>query len=332
MTKPLLTIAIPTYNREVWLDNSLSIIEEELFGLNEKIELIVSNNASTDSTKDVIEKHKNNISFKVINNEKNIGAIRNINILINRATADLVWVLGDDDFLPKGFLKNLISLIENKPNICFYYVPIQVWYPSKIYVLGEEIDYKAHLEKDFLEQEFKFLEYNSLREIASMDRGYFNAISSIIMSKEDYLRAFRIGVQSGEEFTSIETTFPHSHYIAKNILHKRCIEINAPSLICSYAVSWKSHYEITWLKWFPELVVLMQKNGVNKKETMKSRRLIINRNREMIPKLLRKDINNYQYFSWFAYLIRNVCILEFWKVMAKLFFRYVKNRFYKWVH
>lgn len=325
MTKPLLTIAIPTYNRDVWLDKSLSIIEKELIGVQEKIELIISNNASTDSTEELIKKYKVKIPFHYNRNEKNIGAIRNINLIVNLATANLVWVLGDDDFLADGFLKKLIELIENKKNIYFYYIPMKVWYPNKIFTLGDEIDYKAYVEPNFFNQDFKYSEYSTLKEIATMDKGYFNAISNFIMSKEYYVEAFKIGIEAGEEFTSIETTFPHSYYIAKNLLNISCIEITTPSLICSHAISWKKYYEITWLKWFPELVILMQKNGADKKESLEARRQIIHRNIEMLPKLLKGNINNYVYFSWITYFKDNIFILEFWKMSTKLLVMRIKG-------
>ena len=52
---PILTLAIPTYNRAHDLARLLEALSQELRGLEEKVSLVVSNNASTDGTLQVIE-------------------------------------------------------------------------------------------------------------------------------------------------------------------------------------------------------------------------------------------------------------------------------------
>jgi len=57
--KPVLSICIPTYNRAEYLDKSLnSIVSQKEFN-SEDVELVISDNSSTDNTEEVVNKYKN---------------------------------------------------------------------------------------------------------------------------------------------------------------------------------------------------------------------------------------------------------------------------------
>ena len=57
MNQPILTIAIPTYNRATFLENNLKQLYNNWQQLNDKnyLEIIISNNASTDNTKAIVQ-------------------------------------------------------------------------------------------------------------------------------------------------------------------------------------------------------------------------------------------------------------------------------------
>ena len=66
--RPLLTIAVPTYNRSAYLKRSLQniitqIIEVDKFG--ESIEMVVSDNCSKDETAEVVKSLSSSYSFKI---------------------------------------------------------------------------------------------------------------------------------------------------------------------------------------------------------------------------------------------------------------------------
>jgi glycosyltransferase involved in cell wall biosynthesis len=295
--------------------------------LENDIEIVISNNASIDHTETVIEKHKKKIPFIHNCNSENIGAIRNINKCISLASGQYVWVLGDDDFIIPGFLKKLIVIIREHKNIPFFFIDMKVWCPSRDYKYGDDIDYFHSIDTNILDiKEIDFIVYKELRQIATFGRGYFNAISNFILLKEDYSKAFQIGIAAGEEFTSIESTFPHSFYVAKFLMKKPCIAIVNCGLVCSNKVSWKKYYEITWLKWFPELIMLMAENGADKINALNGRKFIIkNKYGVMIPKLLSGSISNYKYFSWYKFLKDNFYIKDFWLVIFRILKKSIKE-------
>ena len=77
--QPVLTIAIPIYNGERTIKNMLDILMPQC---NEKIEVLVSDNCSTDSTPNIIKEYQNkwgNISYWC--NETNLKTDRNYQLL-----------------------------------------------------------------------------------------------------------------------------------------------------------------------------------------------------------------------------------------------------------
>jgi abequosyltransferase len=125
-TQPLLTIAIPTYNRANLLDLNLKKISEELLSLGKEqkslIRINISNNASTDNTVDIINKYQSLHSdvIQVINNTENIGGSLNVVQCYELANTPYVWVLGDDDIILPGNLSTILTiLMKQKVDILY---------------------------------------------------------------------------------------------------------------------------------------------------------------------------------------------------------------------
>lgn len=116
-TNRVLSICIPTYNRANYLDNCLSSIKIQLSDnpvLNNFIEVVVSDNNSTDNTKDIIEKYKNYfINFKYLTNESNIGFDLNVLNVIKNANGKYCWYLGDDDTIINGGIEFIYNLLKD---------------------------------------------------------------------------------------------------------------------------------------------------------------------------------------------------------------------------
>lgn len=112
--KFLLTIAIPTYNRALFLDKSLDKICKQIVGFEDCIELLVSDNCSTDNTKEVVLKYINK-GFQIVYNKNhvNLGMDGNFIYCFENAKGEYVWLLGDDDFLDENTIPYLISNLRN---------------------------------------------------------------------------------------------------------------------------------------------------------------------------------------------------------------------------
>ncbi len=119
MNLPHLSICIPTFNRskflEIQLERILQQIKEGDF--EDRIELVVSNNASNDLTDDTIKKYLNNIlQFNYIKQTQNIG-LYNIIEVTKYATGKFVWIVSDDDIIVEGALAFLIDVISKENDL-----------------------------------------------------------------------------------------------------------------------------------------------------------------------------------------------------------------------
>jgi glycosyltransferase involved in cell wall biosynthesis len=115
-SKPILTIAIPTYNRAFFLDRTLGQLHREILLLeNCYVEVLVSNNRSEDHTQEILNKYEAlGLIMRVIYNSSNIGSDKNIAQCFNEAIGNYVLILGDDDLFVDGALKLLITRLKEK--------------------------------------------------------------------------------------------------------------------------------------------------------------------------------------------------------------------------
>jgi len=109
--QPILTIAIPTFNRAGHLSTLLSSLSGQLAN-ESRVELLISDNASTDETKSVVRGfQEQGLPGRYIRNETNIGVDRNILQCYELATGKYLWIFGDDDVLEPTGLGRILSYI-----------------------------------------------------------------------------------------------------------------------------------------------------------------------------------------------------------------------------
>ena len=120
MTRPFFSILIPTFNRAAHLRRCLeSLMLQDL----RETEIIVSDNASTDNTPEVIAQYGSMVS-RYIRREENIGALANILATSREATGRYVVLHQDDDFLAPFFLSECRRLLERHPSATMFCCPI----------------------------------------------------------------------------------------------------------------------------------------------------------------------------------------------------------------
>jgi len=111
--RPLLTIAIPTFNRAPYLRELLSALFDQLIA-QPRVELIVSDNASPDETPALIQGYQDRgLRIRYIRNETNIGADANFLQCFELARGKYVWIVGDDDIIPSGALDRVLYFLDS---------------------------------------------------------------------------------------------------------------------------------------------------------------------------------------------------------------------------
>ncbi|HEY1904098.1 MAG TPA: rhamnosyltransferase [Terracidiphilus sp.] len=112
--RPLLTIAIPTFNRAIYLRALLSSLHSQLADQS-SVELLISDNASPDETTAVVEEFtKRGLTLRYLRNQTNIGPDANFLQCYEEAAGKYVWVFGDDDLILDGGLAIVVSLLERE--------------------------------------------------------------------------------------------------------------------------------------------------------------------------------------------------------------------------
>ncbi len=113
---PILSITIPTWNRAKLLTETIRQLAGELKALEPlDVEILISDNASTDDTEDVVAHWLNEgVPLRYVRNLENIGSDANIAQCFNLARGKYVLILGDDDLFVDGALKSLLDLLSDK--------------------------------------------------------------------------------------------------------------------------------------------------------------------------------------------------------------------------
>jgi len=119
--KIILSIIIPTYNRSKYLEKCLnSVLSHE----GDYYEIIVSDNASPDSTQELMKQYTNNPRVRYYRNDINLGAMKNIYKATAYAQGEYILWLSDDDYLLPSALSKVISAINLHPEAAYIYSPV----------------------------------------------------------------------------------------------------------------------------------------------------------------------------------------------------------------
>ena len=105
--QPLLTIAIPTYNRAALLDSLLRVLTPQLRNRPE-IELLICDNASTDDTKLVVDRRGPD-RCRYHHHAENLGSDANFVSAFQLARGRYFWLLSDDDIPVPNTIEDLLS-------------------------------------------------------------------------------------------------------------------------------------------------------------------------------------------------------------------------------
>ncbi len=110
--KPKISVVMPFYNAEKFLDESIQSILNQTFT---DFEFIIINDASTDNSDKVVQKYLKDKRIIYIKNKENKGIVHNLNKGIKIAKADVIARMdGDDISMPERFEKQYRFMQDNK--------------------------------------------------------------------------------------------------------------------------------------------------------------------------------------------------------------------------
>lgn len=111
---PVLSIILPVYNHEKYMEKALSSIENQEIDF--EYEVIIGEDFSTDSSRAILKKYESEApeNYSFFYREKNWGMRENISDLINRATGEFLIVLEADDYwIDSKKIKSQVEFLIN---------------------------------------------------------------------------------------------------------------------------------------------------------------------------------------------------------------------------
>lgn len=119
--KTLVTVVIPVYNMEKYVARCIQSVLDQIYG---NLDIIIVNDGSTDSSKDIIEEYaKRDERIRVITTaNKGLSAARNIGIIEGRG--EYIAFVDADDYISREYVDILLKTCkDNGVSIsqCFYY-------------------------------------------------------------------------------------------------------------------------------------------------------------------------------------------------------------------
>jgi len=119
--KPILSICIPTFNRSALLEVILENLEQEASAYLDRIEIVVANNASNDTTEDIVRKSVLPIVYG--KQKSTVGFARNVLFATTElASGEFIWVIGDDDLILPGGITRILNSINDAPTVDYHYL------------------------------------------------------------------------------------------------------------------------------------------------------------------------------------------------------------------
>ena len=111
---PLVTIAIPTYNRaDSYLKQAIEIAFNQTY---QDIEIIISDNCSSDDTETLV-KTFTDPRIRYFRQKENIGANNNFNFCLEQAKGDYFLLFHDDDLIDNDFIETCMEAANYSPDI-----------------------------------------------------------------------------------------------------------------------------------------------------------------------------------------------------------------------
>ena len=105
-------IIIPTYNGEKYVKETIDSCINQSY---ENIEIIVTDDCSTDSTVEILKSYGDKIDLTI--NKTNQGIVKNLNNMLLGRKGDYYIFLGHDDILPKNHVKIMVNEFDD--NVLF---------------------------------------------------------------------------------------------------------------------------------------------------------------------------------------------------------------------
>lgn len=204
---PVLTIAIPTYNRARHLRETLDQLVGQVEGL--PAEIVVLDNCSPDHTPEIVARYGSRVRH--VRHATNIGSDLNMIACLTAGSGKYVWILCDDDLPVSDAVASVLQAIEDHGN------------PPLLFATQDWRDvFCSGFDRQPVRTGWDDLDANGFLAKVSF---YFSAASGIIVRKDAVDHPF-IAAQIGTNLV------PASITVRTADVHNRGLVARSPIAIC----------------------------------------------------------------------------------------------------
>jgi abequosyltransferase len=128
---PILSVAMPTYNRaelvDFFIKNHIDVFEKF------NIELVISDNASDDNTKNVVNKwQKTTKVIRYCRLHKTVSADLNTESALKMSKTEYTWLTGDTYLLDEKLVKHIVFMLSSEKEASLYVINLENMVTNKL--------------------------------------------------------------------------------------------------------------------------------------------------------------------------------------------------------
>ena len=265
-----LSICIPTYNRKRHLENALRSVALARRDVLERVEICVSDNASTDGTADLLQCLSEELGIRARSNDRNLGMARNFLEVVGMARGKFIWMLGDDDLLLPHSLASVLDCIDHNPEVDFFYINSSHLRVESVLSCPHPFDVRClpeGLPRFSTRKASGPLPFHSLIDPAVS----FDFLGGIFLSVfrrslwSDHISALDPGwLDDPRTFSHLDNTFPHCKIFSRAFSGKAAYFHAAPLSVClTGAREWAPLYPVVRSLRIPELLSEYRRYGLS---------------------------------------------------------------------
>jgi len=332
---PKLSICIPTYNRSKHLSNCLQslILNKNIHS--QEIQVCVSDNCSIDDTEMVVRHAQEKIDIVYHKNEENIGIPRNFLNVVDMASGEFVWLIGDDDLLIPTALEDLLEIINQNNNVDFFY--INSFHLTSEYVFDhpqpfDTINLPIDMERFSLHSRDGQMNFMDLID-PSVSFDFLGGMFLSVFRRKNWIQNTNVldrnAIYDKKTFSHFDNTFPHVKIFATAFSNSKAYFNSTPLSVCLTGVrEWAPMYPFVKSVRLVEALDEYRKNGLPYRNYWRCKNFAL---RNFIPDIgytiFHKKVSGYEYLKPLSLIVRNCLYPEFYLSFFRFIIRKLKGIF-----
>lgn len=264
-----LSICIPTYNRAKHLANCLHSISQIKNSSGLETEICISDNCSSDNTQEIVSDAPKTLKIKYHRNLRNLGIPANFLNVVDMASGEFVWLIGDDDLLTQHSFDKLYQLFNENPQADFFY--INSFHLQTDYVFAHPQPFDTHNLPCSMKSFSSFMQSGRLKFLELINPNisfdFLGGMFLAIFRREKWMANKNVlskeAVADLRTFSYFDNTFPHVKIFSKAFAESDAYFHAEPLSVClTGAREWAPMYPLVASVRLIEALNEYRKNGL----------------------------------------------------------------------